>query len=90
MYTEKKNKAIFVKRTISIEDDHLLVTSTAGESKTNWNTLEEVIKTEDYIFIYLSSVNIYPVPKTAFESEEEFNLFFKTMNNKLTEVTNRK
>jgi hypothetical protein len=63
---EGKNLSLFGERTISLNEDGIVESSKAGESKTNWSVVERVDETGKYIFIYVSSVNAYIVPTRAF------------------------
>ncbi|AFM24024.1 YcxB family protein [Desulfomonile tiedjei] len=75
---EGQNRMMIGKRVFSLEADSVVETTESGQSKTKWNAVEKIVKNEDCIFIYNSSVTAYVVPRRAFESEDEFNRFFET------------
>ncbi|WML32939.1 YcxB family protein [Clostridium sp. OS1-26] len=67
MLDEGKQENLFGRYSILITHEGILENSNMGQSNTNWNAVERLIETEEYIYIYISPVNAYIVPKRVFQ-----------------------
>ena len=56
------------------------LTDTTKESYTRYETVEKVITTETHIFIYVSQVMAYIVPKKTFAKEDQLEAFLDKIN----------
>ena len=77
MLNEGNNENILIRRTISISKEGLLEKSAIGESKVKWSQVDKVEETEEYIYIYISSISAHIIPKRVFRDENEKRLFIK-------------
>lgn len=77
MLNEGNNENILIRRSISISKEGLLEKSSIGESKVKWNQVDKVEETEEYIYIYISSISAHIIPKRVFRDENESRLFIK-------------
>ncbi|MBI6874443.1 YcxB family protein [Clostridium aciditolerans] len=67
MLDEGKQENLFGRYNILIKHEGILVNSNMGQSNTNWDAVERLIETKEYIYIYISSVNAYIVPKRVLQ-----------------------
>jgi len=79
MLDEGKNVGLLGNRTIEITDTAITSEGQAGEMKTNWEAVERICETEDYLFLYIASVQAYIIPKRAFENKEKEDDFIQTI-----------
>lgn len=82
---EGTNKGVTGKRTFTLQAESVTETTDASESRTRWDCVEQIVKTDDYIFIYTSAVTAYVIPRRAFDTEAEYDTFFKTATKYKTE-----
>jgi hypothetical protein len=61
-YGEGKNRALFVRQTMRVEDDALVLESVAMSNRIKWEYIERVDITDDYMFVYLSALSAHVVP----------------------------
>lgn len=73
MYKEGKNKGLIGHREITIHDDAIVEESDSGTHATKWQSVEKIIKTEKYIFVYASSVSAYLIPRRIFVNDTAYN-----------------
>ena len=74
---EGRNAFLHCTYRMEIEERALSVKSELGESRLGWDAVERVTETEAHIFIQLSSLTGYAVPKWAFESNGRAREFFE-------------
>lgn len=86
MINEGKNEDLIGNKTLKLRDDHILSISDNSESKVKWNTVERYVETDRYIFIYISAVSAYIIPKEDFDSEEKKDKFITILNKKITSL----
>lgn len=75
MLEEGDNKNLFNQRTLVLTDDGITETSSIGESQIRWDKINHLEETEDYLYIYVSSVSAHIVPKRVFENLSEQEKF---------------
>ena len=68
---EGANKAYLGQHFIEFEEDYFVVTAPGFETKVKWPTLSKVEENKDYIFIYLSSISAYVIPKLRIDIQPE-------------------
>ena len=81
MLAEGNNENLFNERILVLTDEGITETSSIGETKISWVKIERLEETEDYLYIYVSSVSAHIVPKRVFENSSEQEKFI----NKITE-----
>ncbi|HSV15128.1 MAG TPA: YcxB family protein [Tepidisphaeraceae bacterium] len=62
-------------RMLQIDGTGVRQHSDSGESFTRWNTIERVVVTAEYLFIFTSSIGGYIIPRRAFATAAEFLSF---------------
>jgi len=65
-YMEGRNIGLFEPRKISLTPERILVTSAYGESAVNWRTVEKILENDKFIFMYITSVSAFIIPKQSF------------------------
>lgn len=83
MLDEGRNKDMLGKHIFTVNEEGIIEESENGESKINWSGVEKVIETEKHIFIYISSISAYIIPKSTFEDEDIKNEFLKSLDKNL-------
>ena len=64
-----KNTGLLCRHKLVLDEEGLSDTSDFGESRMRWGGVERVEQNDDYIFIYLSSMEAIPLNKKLFDSE---------------------
>ncbi len=62
---------------LELGEGHL--TDTTRESYTRYESVEKIIATETHIFVYVSQVMAYIIPKHTFKTQEEIELFIEKL-----------
>jgi YcxB-like protein len=63
-------------RTYTLRDDGVQYQSVAADSIVRWTAIDSLRKTEDYVFIGLTSSGFWIVPRRAFPSLQAFDEFW--------------
>lgn len=71
MLEEGNNENLFNQRKLLLTDEGITETSSIGASNISWDKIESLEETEDYLYIYISSVSAHIVPKRIFENLDE-------------------
>ena len=79
---EGNNSSLFGPRSIIMTEEGVEEISEQGESRVTWNFIDRIEETQDYIYIYTSSVNAYVVPVRAFQNILEKNAFMEILKSK--------
>jgi hypothetical protein len=66
---------------ISISEEGLRESSEFGEGIQNWSTIESIVQTDRYIYLFLSTAKGFIVPRRAFSDDASFNLFAEESRN---------
>ncbi|MFZ3589673.1 YcxB family protein [Bacillus sp. DJP31] len=77
MIKEGKNSNILGKREMTLTSEGIFDEGETNSTKSQWSTIEKFMDTDDYFFIYNSSVSAYIVPKRTFTKEEDRAEFVK-------------
>lgn len=77
MLKEGNNENIFIKRKITLSSQGILEISAIGETNIAWEKVEKVEETDEYIYIYISSISAHIIPKRVFKDENEKQMFIK-------------
>ncbi|MBS3990678.1 MAG: YcxB family protein [Erysipelothrix sp.] len=81
---KKEGKLPYSKNTIlKFDDDFIYEFTHNAENKTKYAMIEKIVVTEKIIYIYISSVQAYLLPKSAFTNDLEKDEFLNFINNKL-------
>ena len=74
---EGKNNGVLGKRIFEIRDNQIIETTEHTKEFVNINSVEKVIINEEYIFIYINSMQAYIIPLRVFKNGEEEDRFRK-------------
>lgn len=77
MLKEGSNKNLFSERKIKILETGILETTSIGETNLKWDQIDKIEETDDYIYIYISSISAHIIPKRIFKNENEKQIFLK-------------
>lgn len=72
----RKHRDWYIDHTITIEDDSLVEDSANGRIKTKWGDILKIAKTRNLIFAYHEPKGAHLIPRRAFQTSGEFDLFF--------------
>lgn len=78
MQTEGKNRGVWGKHYIRIDEQELFEKTDVGESRWRWIGIERVVENNEYIFIYVSTTSAHAIPKRCFSSSEQAEAFYQT------------
>lgn len=68
---------------ITLQEDGIIEEIEGMYSKIQWNFIDDIIVTENNIFINLISGQVLNIPKRAFNNEDEQKIFLKYIDEKL-------
>ncbi len=74
---EGGNEGMIGKQKIVITPEAVINETPAGEQKAFWSSVDKIVETRDYIFLYVSSVSAAIIPRSAFPSDEQRNAFLE-------------
>lgn len=66
---EGKNISLNTPVTVELTIDEILSDSSLGESKMKWDVVERIEETDDYVYIYISSLSAIIVPKKKVKTD---------------------
>lgn len=69
------------KHLMLFDEDTIQDSVDAGTETTNWSAVKEITEINDHIYISLSEIRAYIVPKRTFDSREQLNNFLTTLKN---------
>lgn len=75
MLEEGSNENLFNRRKIILTDQGLSQVSPTGETNVKWDSIVSIEETDEYIYIYISSVSAHIIPKRVFKDVNEQKLF---------------
>jgi hypothetical protein len=76
LFEEGKNRALFGRHQMLLHEDRLEVTTDYSRGEVRWEGVERVEQDEQYIYIYVSALNAYVIPKKYFPAPQHAQLFF--------------
>lgn len=82
MINEGDNSSIYGMQSITLTDTGIEQESHTGESRTAWHAIERIDETEEYIYIYIGTMNAYLVPNRAFEDDAQRAEFLRILREK--------
>jgi hypothetical protein len=88
--SEQVLKGGFSKQKLSVTDEGMVYKTSSGESNFKWDKLENVINTDQHLFLIIHSFGAVIVPKRAFATDPDFQQLMtlvKTYFTKIEEVT---
>ena len=86
LLNEGSNKGLLGRQRITLQDEGLYCESPSGETKLKWEAIERIVTNEDYMFVYLGSVNAIVIPKRAFASQSDLHAFLEDVQHHASSV----
>lgn len=80
MLKEGNNENILIQRKIRLSEQGILETSPIGETNISWSQVDKVEETDEYIYIYISSISAHIIPKRVFSDEDEKQMFMRVIS----------
>lgn len=89
---KKRYKRMLVKKykdtsdkelTISLTENRLILQNSEAQSKIAYSIIEEVIETNEYVFIFVEMSSGIPIPLESFKDSDEKEAFLNYLNNKI-------
>lgn len=81
---EKDGKYPFGNDTyMSFENDYYIEATEENETKAKYESIDKIITNNNYVYIFISSLQAYIIPNSAFESEEQRESLITFLNNKI-------
>jgi len=78
LMNEGKNLGVFGEHRLESTPDQLLIFAPSGSSHMSWPSVEEIVATNKYVFIYVSAMTALIVPARAFADRIAFDTFVHT------------
>jgi YcxB-like protein len=82
MYKEGKNRGMIGRHEIIIHDDEIVEENDSVSLAIKWKAVEKIIKTEKYIFVYISSVSAFLIPRRSFMDNIAYDEFYNLIVSK--------
>jgi len=75
MVREGRNMGMLGLRTIVISSDGITERTQVSETTCKWPSIEKICTNGDYVFVYMSTMSAFIIPKRAFNTSSEFDTF---------------
>lgn len=82
MLSEGKNTSLEYKISLSLDDAGIKSVSEKGESSIKWEGIERLSESNEYYFLYITSVSAAIVPKRVFVTDDERKEFIELVKSK--------
>jgi hypothetical protein len=79
----RRNKSILTEHVITLTESALCEETAYNKSETRWAGISHVARTRRYMFVYLAQYQAHVIPRRAFESDADWNSFFKTCSERM-------
>ena len=86
---EGNNKSLLGHNTIELTPEGILGKSLSGESKINWSSVDKIRQNDEFIFIYIGTINALVIPKHAFSSTAKQKDFIDYINSNTGEKASK-
>jgi hypothetical protein len=83
LFDEGKNRALFGHHRMLLHDDRIEVSTEYSRGEVRWEGVERVEQDEQYVYIYVSALNAYVIPKKYFPSPQQSQIFFQEAQGRL-------
>jgi hypothetical protein len=84
IYADGKNRSIIGWHRLTLEDDSLREESEGGSQYTKYSTIERIVETDAFVYVYISAVQAHVVPRTRLSSGD-LTAFLSTLRERLEE-----
>lgn len=72
---EGKNKGVFGKQKTVIASEAITEENDAGEAKYFWTSVDKLVDSPNYIFLYVGALRALIIPRNSFANEEQYTEF---------------
>jgi hypothetical protein len=86
LYGEGTNKAVLGPREMEVTEDWLIVRTPYSESKSRYEIVEKVVRTDSYTFVYMSAVSAHPIPRAAL-GERDYEEFVQALEQRVAKAS---
>ncbi len=84
LITEDESKGFLGDQVLKVDDEGITVTNEYSCNKMKWSLFNKIKFTDEYIYIYDSSISAIIIPALAFENIEDMKSFYKNVEERLT------
>jgi hypothetical protein len=77
MVDEGKNIGFLGQWKLNLTEESITLTTEAKDMKSDWKAIENISETEKHVFIFISAVKAFIIPKGAFENESSKKEFLE-------------
>lgn len=75
MFQEGCKAGQYGRTALSLQDDGIREKQDSGDTFRKWAAVEKIAVTPDYLFVYVSGVEAFIVPRRTFANEDDFDRF---------------
>jgi hypothetical protein len=86
MLAEGENRSFLAEQTLELLEIGVVLSNEYETQTMSWSTFIKVEKTEDNIYLFKSPVMAIVIPRSAFESIEQYVEFYEFLLNKINKV----
>lgn len=69
---------LFGKQTLEVTEDGITEQNNGGETQVKWETVGDLVETDQHLFIYFNGLQAFIIPKQSFPDEESKRQFIET------------
>ncbi len=80
LLAEGRNEGLIDHTKVILTPEAIIGQTSRGEEKVFWHSVNQAVETATYIFLYVSSMNAYIIPRRAFSSDEQRLSFLSLVN----------
>lgn len=77
LFSEGRNVTIFGQHNMKLLEDHVEIQTEHSVSQIKWTGIEKIEQSDDYIYIYVSSLTAHIIHKRFFASREHAQAFYE-------------
>lgn len=77
--SEREKGFAFMPREFIITPEELTISSTESEHRWKWRVIDNIVRTNEHIFIEVTSTMYFIIPKRSFATNAEFETFWEEM-----------
>ena len=79
MYNEGQVKDTVCKHRLSLNPDGIIDKTESGKIKTPWSDVQQIVLTQQYLYIYISDTMAHIVPRNTFADDAQCDDFIATV-----------
>jgi hypothetical protein len=78
MIREGKNEGLLGEHTMTLSDEGIVDSNPNGETRVNWTGIIKLVEDESNLYVYISSVSAYIIPKKDLTNVEDVREYIKS------------